>query len=237
MRDRRYEAGGPGPEPADVISADPRSVSLRPVWGLAVALLVAALAAAVVMTLHYREEAAAAHRRLESVTGPAQAGIASLLLSTTTAMLPGAPPLSGEVTAFAVRSSSGLARVVVTVRITGGQPGVRYELFGGDCAGDAPVHDWAAGSTDAHGSAQLTGRPWTVSVSHRYFLALSSPGIRSPRPGGARLFRASSWPLPGAGRDRALRPMTRRHPGSPGYRSSVRTAGPRRRRTPALPSR
>jgi hypothetical protein len=165
-----------------VISAEPRSVSLRPVWGLAVALLVAALAAAVVVTLHYREEAAAAHRRLESVSGPARAGIASLLLSTTTAMLPGAPPLSGEVTAFAVRSSSGLARVVVTVRITGGQPDVRYELFGGDCAGDALVHDWAAGSTDAHGSAQLTGRPWTVSVSHRYFLALSSPGTDHPGP-------------------------------------------------------
>ena len=73
------------------------------------ALLAAALAAAVVMTLHYREEATAAHRQLQSATRPAQAGIASLLLSTTTAMLPGAPPLSGEVTAFAVRSSSGLA--------------------------------------------------------------------------------------------------------------------------------
>jgi hypothetical protein len=182
MRDRRYDAGGPGKEPADVISADPRSVPLRPAWGLAVALLVAALAVAVAATLHYRDEATAAHRQLQSATGPAQAGIASLLLSTSTAVLPGAPPLSGEVTAFAVRSSSGLARVVVTARITGGQPDVRYELFGGDCAGDAPVHDWAAGSTDAHGSAQLTGRPWTVSVGHRYFLALSSPGSDHPGP-------------------------------------------------------
>jgi hypothetical protein len=182
MRDRRYEAGGPGPEPADVISADPRSVALRPVWGLVVALLVAALAAAVVMTLHYRDEATAAHRQLRSVTRPAQAGVASLLLSTSAAMLPGAPPLSGEVTAFAVHLSSGLARVVVTARITGGRPDVRYELFGGDCAGDAPVPDWAAGSTDEHGSAELTGRPWTVSVSHRYFLALSSPGSDHPGP-------------------------------------------------------
>lgn len=182
MRDKRSDAAGPGQEPADVISADPRSVALRPVWGLTVALLVAALAAAVVMTLHYREEATAAHRQRQSVTGPVQAGIASLLLSTSTAALPGAPPWSGEVTAFAVRSSSGLARVVVTVRITGGRPDVRYELFGGDCADDASVHDWAAGSTDAHGSAQLTGRPWTVSVSHRYFLALSSPGSDHPGP-------------------------------------------------------
>ena len=180
MRDGRYEAGGAGPEPADVISANPRSVTLRPAWGLAVALLAAALAAAVVMTLHYRDEAAAARR--QSVTRPAQAGIASLLLSTSAAVLPGAPPLSGEVTAFAVRSSSGLARVVVTALITGGRPDVRYELFGGDCAGDAPVHDWAAGSTDAHGSALLTGRPWTVSVGHRYFLALSSPGSDHPGP-------------------------------------------------------
>jgi hypothetical protein len=181
MRDGRYEAAGPGPEPADVISADPRSVTLRRAWGLAVALLAAALAAAVVMTLHYRDEAAAAHRQLQSATGPA-AGIASFLLSTSTAMLPGAPPLSGEVTAFVVRSSSGLARVVVTARITGGEPDVRYELFGGACAGDAPDHDWAAGVTDAHGSAELTGRPWTVSASHRYFLALSSPGSDHPGP-------------------------------------------------------
>ena len=182
MRDRRYEAGGPGQDPADVISADPRSMALRPVWGLAVALLAAALAAAVVATLHYRDEATAARRQLQSVTGPAPAGFASLLLSASTAALPGAPPLSGEVTAFAVRSSSGLARVVVTAQITGGRPDVRYELLGGDCAGDVPVHDWAAGRTDAHGSAELTGRPWTISVSHRYFLALSSPGSDHPGP-------------------------------------------------------
>jgi hypothetical protein len=182
MQDRRYEAARPGEEPADVISADPRSVALRPVWGLAVALLVAVLAAAVVMTLHYRQEATAARRQLQSVTGPAPGGIASLLLSTNTAALPGAPPLSGQVTAFAVRSSSGLARVVVIVRITGGRPDARYELFGGDCAGDASVHDWASGSTDAHGSVQLTGQPRTVSLSHRYFLALSSPGSDHPGP-------------------------------------------------------
>ena len=56
MRDWRYDAGGPGQEPSDVISADPRSRALRPGWKLAVALLVAALAAAVVTTLHYRDE-------------------------------------------------------------------------------------------------------------------------------------------------------------------------------------
>src|ERR1700722_8137333 len=182
MRDWRYDGGGPGQEPSDVISADPGSRALRPAWKLAVALLVAALAAAVVTTLHYRAEAAAAHRQLQSATRPAPTGIASLPLSTSTAMLPGAPPLSGQVTAFAVRSSAGLARVVVTVQITGGMPDVRYELFGGDCAGDAPVHAWAAGDTDGHGSARLAGRAWTVSVGHRYFLALSSPGSDHPGP-------------------------------------------------------
>ncbi len=85
-------------------------------------------------------------------------------------------------TAFAVRSSSGLARVVVTARITGGQPDARYELFGSDCAGDAPGHSWAAGTTNDQGSAELTGSPWTVSVSHRYFLTLSSPGSDHPGP-------------------------------------------------------
>ena len=182
-----------------------RSVSLRPVWGLVVALLVAALAAAVVMTLHYREEATAAHRQLESVSGPVRAGIASLLLSTSTAMLPGAPPLSGEVTAFAVRSSSGLARVVVTVRITGGRPDVRYELFGGDCAAMPPS------TTGRRAAPTLTGRRSCWAALDGLGKPSLLPGAqlsrdRSPRPGGARLFRASSWPLPGAGRDRALRP-------------------------------
>ena len=146
------------------------------------ALLAAALAAAIVMAWHYREEATAAHRQLESVQRACPGRD----------YVPPAVHQHGRAawSAAVVGRGDGLrgplvlrlARVVVTVRITGGRPGVRYDLFGGDCAGDAPVHDWAAGSTDAHGSAQLTGRPWTVSVSHRYFLALSSPGTDHPGP-------------------------------------------------------
>ncbi len=62
MRDSRYE--GTGPEPADVVSAEPRALAFRPAWGLVLVLLVAALAAAVAATLHYRGEATAARRQL-----------------------------------------------------------------------------------------------------------------------------------------------------------------------------
>lgn len=165
-----------------MISAGPRGITSWPVRGVAVVILVAALAIAITVALHYRGQAAAAGRQLRSATGPAAARGTSLGLSASTAVLPATSPLSGEVTAFSVRSSSGLARIVVTAQITGGRPDVRYELFGGDCAGDARVRDWAAGTTDAHGSAELTGRPWTVAASHRYFLALSSPGSDHPGP-------------------------------------------------------
>ncbi len=88
-------------------------------------------------------------------------------------------------TVFAVRSSAGLAQVIVTARINGGRPHARYELSGGDCAGNAADHSWAAGVTDARGSADLSGHVWRVSVSDEYFLVVGSPGMYQNRPGPA----------------------------------------------------
>jgi len=53
---------------------------------------------------------------------------------------------------------------MVTGKITGGRANSRYELLGGDRAGAAANRIWAAGITDARGSADLTGHAWTVSV-------------------------------------------------------------------------
>ena len=215
MQDSRRE--GTGPERADVISAEPRALAFRPAWGLVAALLVAALAAALVVTLHYRGEAAAARRQLQSVTGPAPAGpapagaapagMASLRLSTSTAGLLAAPPLSGEVTVFAVRSSSGLARVVVTARITGGQPDARYELLGGDCAGDSSRPQLGGGHHGRSGVGRADRGSLDGAGQPPLLPGAQLTGIRSSRPCGARVLRAGSWPVPGAGRGRTLHPL------------------------------
>ncbi|HEX9357773.1 MAG TPA: hypothetical protein VF933_28650 [Streptosporangiaceae bacterium] len=88
-------------------------------------------------------------------------------------------------TVFAARSSAGLAQVIVTARITGGRPNSQYELFGGDCAGNAADHAWAIAVTDPRGSADLIGHPWTVSVSHEYYLVVGTPGLYHEHPGPA----------------------------------------------------
>jgi hypothetical protein len=164
-----------------MISADPRAVSSRIAWLVAVVLLAAALTGAIAVAVHYREEAAAL-RRLRPVRAHAASGITPLVLSSDTTGLPSSGALASELTVFAVRSSAGLAQVIVTVRITGGQPHSRYELYGGNCANDAADHNWAAGVTDARGSADLTGQARTVSVSDEYYLAVGSPQINQDHP-------------------------------------------------------
>jgi hypothetical protein len=164
-----------------VISADPRTVSSQAAWLVAVVLLAAALTGAIVAAVHYRAEAAAL-RRMRPVRVNIASGIALPVLSSYTTGLPSSGALTGELTVFAVRSSAGLAQVIVTARISGGQPHSRYELYGGNCANDATDHNWAAGVTDARGSADLTGQAWTVSVSDEYYLAVGSPHINRGRP-------------------------------------------------------
>ncbi len=138
-------------QPADVISAGPRTFSSRVAWLTAVVLLAAALTGAIIVAVHYRGEAAAAHRQLRSARVPVPPRTAPPKLSSGTTALPSSGALAGEVTVFAVRSSAGRAQVIVTARISGGRPQSQYELFGGDCAGNAADHYWAVGVTDARG--------------------------------------------------------------------------------------
>ena len=170
--------------PADVITADPRTFSRRVAWPTALVLVAAALTGAILAAVHYRGEAASLHRQLRTNRALAPPGPA-LALSSSTEALPSPGPLAGQVTVFAVRSSAGPAQVIVTAQITGGQPHSRYELFGADCAGNAAVHTWAAGMTDARGSADLTGHAWRVSASHEYYIVLGAPGIYQDHPGPA----------------------------------------------------
>jgi hypothetical protein len=144
------------------------------------------LAAAITIAVHYCSEAAALRRHLHSARAPgAPPSAAAPRLSSSTTALPSSGTLAGEVTAVTARSSAGLAEVIVTARITGGRPHSSYELLGGDCAGTAAGHRWAAGVTDARGSADLTGAARTVSVSDEYYLVLGSAGMYQTHPGPA----------------------------------------------------
>lgn len=174
------------PQPVDEISAEPKAISARTAWVIAAVLLAAALGAAITVAVHYRSEAAALRRHLYSVRVPvAPPGAHPPKLSSSTTALPASGTLAGEVTVIAARFSARLAEVVVTARISGGRPHTSYMLLGGDCAGNAADHSWAAGLTDARGSADLTGQAWTVSVSDEYYLALASPGMYQTHPGPA----------------------------------------------------
>lgn len=146
----------------------------------------AAVAGAITVAVHYRSEAAALRRHLHSVRAPvAPPSAAPPRLSSSTTALPASGTLAGEVTVVTARFSARLAEVVVTARISGGLPHSSYMLFGGDCAGNAADHTWAAGLTDASGSADLTGQAWTVSLSDQYYLVVSSPGMNQTHPGPA----------------------------------------------------
>ena len=172
-------------QPADVISAGPRRVSSRAAWLTAVVLLAAALSGAIIVAVHYRGEAAAAHRQLRSARAPVPPRPAPPTLSSDTTALRPSGSLTGEVTVFAARSSAGLAQVIVTAWISGGRPHSQYELFGGDCAGNAADHAWAIAVTDARGSAALIGHALTVAVSHEYYLVVGTPGLYHEHPGPA----------------------------------------------------
>jgi len=171
------------PQPADVISADPRTISSRVAWVMAVvALLAAALAGAITVAVHYRGEVASLRRQLRSVPASLPPSAVPLTLSSRTVALPSYGVLNGEVTVFSAKSSGGLARIVVSAHISGGRRHAGYTLIGFDCAGSPGYQTWAAGVTDADGTANLSGHALKVSLSHEYRLYLSPPS-RSAGPG------------------------------------------------------
>ena len=176
-------------EPADIISAAPRKLPSWAAWLAVAMLLAAALAMSIIVAVHYRDEVLALRRqghlpRPSAPPSPAQTPPPPTLVSERST-LPSSRPLTVEVTAFTARTSAGLARVIVTARVSGGRPHARYELTGGDCAGDAVNWIWAAGFTSARGSADLIGRVVKISSRDEYYLILSAPGLGQSHPGPA----------------------------------------------------
>jgi hypothetical protein len=147
-----------------------------------VVLLAAALAAAIAVAVHYRDEVR--HRSTSSLP-PQGARARQVTVFVTQSPLPAQGALAGQVTVFVAQSSAGRAEVVVSALITGARPHATYELAGNDCASNGPDHTWAAGVTDSRGSAHLIGHPWTVSMNHAYFLVLASRFLDQKRPGPA----------------------------------------------------
>lgn len=157
----------------DVISAEPRTISSRVGWVIAVVLLAAALAGAITIAVHYRGEVAALRRHPRPAPASVAPGTAPLTLSSTTVALPSYGPLNGDVTVFSAQTSKRLAQIVLSAHISGGRPHTSYALIGFDCAGSSGYQTWAAGVTDADGSGTLSGHAWTVSLSDEYWLYLS----------------------------------------------------------------
>ena len=96
-------------------------------------------------------------------------------------MLPSYGALNSAVTIVSAKFSAGLEQIVLSAHISGGKPHTGYTLMGFDCAGTTGYEPWAAGVTDAHGSGNLSGHAWTVSLTDEYWLYLSpSSGISGP---------------------------------------------------------
>src|SRR5258708_7910460 len=145
--------------PADVISADPRAVSSRVAWLTVVVLLAAALMGAILVAVHYRDEAAAVRRQFRSARVPVPPSAVSPVLSSSTAALPSAGPLAGQVTAFVAGSSSGLAQVMVTGRITGGRPPSPDQVVGGGRPRGGPPPPSAPGLPPPRRAGGLSRHP------------------------------------------------------------------------------
>lgn len=168
-------------EPGDTISAEPRTISSRVAWVSAVALLAAALAVAIAVAVHYRAEVTALQRHPHSVAASLPPSTVPLALSSRTVTLPSYGALNGAVTIVSAKLSGGLEQIAVSAHISGGRPHTGYTLIGFDCAGSTGYESWAAGVTDTHGSGNLSGHAWTVSLTDEYWLYLSpSSGIGGP---------------------------------------------------------
>lgn len=167
------------PQPADVISANPRAVRSWLAW-VVVAVLAAALAGAMTVAVHYRGEVVALRRQIRPAPAirpapelPSSRAV-PLSLSSGTARLPPYKSLNGEVTVFSVQAGQ-QAQIMLSARISGGRPDTRYDLIGFDCDGSVGYQTWATGTTGADGSGDLNGAALTVSLHDSYWLYLSLP--------------------------------------------------------------
>jgi len=145
-------------------------------------LMTAALAAAIAVAVHYRDEVP--HRTTSS--RPLHGGQPwRVSVFVAQSPLPRFGALAGQVTVVVAQYSAGGADIVVSALIKGARPQTTYELVGNDCSSNNPDHTWAAGVTDSRGYAHLIGRSWRVSTSDLYFLVLASRFLDQTRPGPA----------------------------------------------------
>lgn len=164
-----------------MISAEPRTISSRVAWVLAVALLAAALTVAITVAVHYHAEVAALRRHPHSAAASLPPSTVPLTLSSRTVRLPSYGSLNGAVTVVSAKFSGGLEQIVLSAHVSGGRPHTGYTLTGFDCAGSTGYQSWAAGVTGADGTGNLSGRTRTVSLTDEYWLYLSpSSGIGGP---------------------------------------------------------
>jgi hypothetical protein len=142
----------------------------------------AALVGLVAVALHYRTEAGRLHHGRPAAIGRT---VSPPLPQMTSAALrlPADGTIGGTVLiTAAAQPGADRAQFTVSAHITGGRPDTVYNLTGNDCSAGLPAHVWATRLTDAVGTAELTGHPWTGAVADEYWLALT-PSPASPRPG------------------------------------------------------
>ncbi len=155
----------------------------------------AALVGLVAVALLYRAEAGRLHHGRPPAAGrPAP----SLPQMTSVALrLPADAAIAGTaVITAAVQPGADRAQFAVSALITGGRPDTVYDLTGNDCSSGLPDHVWATGLTDAAGTAELTGHPWTGAMADEYWLALT-PSPVSPPPGlRGRFAQGTAAPFP-----------------------------------------
>jgi hypothetical protein len=175
--------GAVKPELPEVISWESRRISGRAAWPIAVVLLAAALAAAVGLAVQYhRQVVALGHRLPTPPASPTASKVLPTMLNSTVA-LPTGKTLNGAVTVVSAKSTSGQARIVLSVYITGGGPDTAYTLIAFDCTGKTGYQPWAYGKTESRGSGVLSGRTWLVFLKDRYWFYLSSSNRGSSGPG------------------------------------------------------
>jgi hypothetical protein len=145
---------------------------------LGIGLVIATLGA-----VHYRAQASGLRHSLSPPHSPAAVAAAALpRVSSTTVALPADGPIRGKVAAVMIdHAPGGNAELLIMAYISGGRAHTRYALMGSNCLSNSADHLWASGVTDDHGSAVLTGRPWT-SNSRDYYWAWTQPSAGTTPP-------------------------------------------------------
>lgn len=160
----------------DIISSQPHTLPNRSARA-AVVLLAAAFVAALIVAVHYHNQAASLQHQLSrvqgrissAVTGPVVSSASGLPVTDTRVVLLGSRSLTAQVTFAAASSPAGQAYLTMTAHIIGGRPHTRYTLLWGSCSSTS-LQQSATGITDAYGRADLVGQVSRASMAGSYQL-------------------------------------------------------------------